>query len=170
MRIHPLHVSPWIVGGTVGVGIGVVFLGLTAGTGSGVPVEVLISAALSSVVISAGLGIVIRRAQRRFAPDVAGMSRDAATLAFQAAQGGKVPVDPEIRAAAVRIAERHLASAGRTRNLVVMCAALVLGFLMLGRFSLPGAVLLGLTPLVLVYSLFIPRMLRHRVKVLRAAA
>jgi hypothetical protein len=173
MRIHPLHMSPWIAGVVAGAGFGLLFLALLVISGPVLWPVALIVAVLSGALVSTALGLGIRRTQLRFAPDIAGMSRDSATLAYRAAQRGKAPADPKIRAAALRIAERNLASAGQTRlwlTIAMACTLPGVAFLGLGGDSWWDAVPTVGVAVGIGFTLAIPRQLRRRVEVLRAAA
>ncbi|WBQ03068.1 hypothetical protein [Kribbella sp. CA-293567] len=172
MRIHPLHASPWIPAVIAGAGFEVMFGILTVISGLELWAGAVILALAGGVLLSTAVGLAVWRAQRRFAPDIAGMSRESATLAYRVAQRGQAPADPEVRAAALRIAERNLASAGQTRlGLTIALACTLPGVVLVvlkGESGL-GAVAAVAVVVGIGFAVAIPRQLRRRVEALRAA-
>jgi predicted outer membrane lipoprotein len=92
--------------------------------------------------------------------------------AHRAAASGPIPEDPEVRAAALRIANRQLRQYGQTRRpLRIGLAVLMLTASVIGTVSSsPWYLLFALAPVsILVSHLYLPRRTRRRIELLSEA-
>jgi hypothetical protein len=88
------------------------------------------AAVLRSLLTGAFFGVIVsftlNRQRRQLRAAAGDLPADQLTTAYRAAARGPVPADPQIRAAAVRIAQSRLATVRRVRVLMSLAAAFML--------------------------------------------
>lgn len=135
---------------------------------------------VTGLLLGVMMAFTVRNWQRRLAPAVEGLSPEARKAAYRAARRGPAPAEPEVRAAALEIAERQLARVRKARIwLVIATVCVVLSAVLTTLDALTsgnddGQPWWRLWPAVLVSGvlgaqLFQPRQLRRRIAVLRGS-
>ncbi|NEA37180.1 hypothetical protein [Streptomyces sp. SID13031] len=175
MRIDPLTIKPWLAGLAAGLFFGVFFAAISVITfrdelDSWLWMIIPGLVAAVGVALAAGLGLL--STQRRLRPAVEGLSPEAARVALKAARRGPVPTQPEIRAAALGIAERQLAGFLRVRIWLLIagaCAIVSQVFLALDDDGFDWWRLLAAAAFALAFAMqfYQPKLTRRRIAQLR---
>ncbi|GAA3578777.1 hypothetical protein [Kribbella ginsengisoli] len=168
MRISVEKAPAWVICLLTGVPFGAYMGALSRNDGSS-----LRSAVISGAAVGLAFGIAMAFAWRkRLLPLVQAVGPEASRAdqraAGRALRRGPVPADPEVRAAAIRLANRQLEllRLGRTRSLIILSLLLVVS--VIGLFADPGSFwhipLVVAIPLLIAYQILRPRMLRARLE------
>lgn len=175
MRIDSLTIKPWLAGLAAGLFFGVFFAVISLITFRDEPdflPWVIIGGLVAAVGTALAAGLGVRSSQRQLLPAVEGLSPEAAKAALKASRRGPIPTQPEIRAAALGLAERQLARILRVRIwLLIAGACFILSqiFLALDDNSLDWWRLLAAAAfaLSLAMQFYQPKLTRRRIAQLR---
>jgi hypothetical protein len=130
MRIDPLSIRPWVAGVAAALIFAVVFsvlIWVTSQQGERDfwPAEVIVGGLGGGALTAVAMGLSVRNLQRRLRPAVESLSPEAARAAYRAARHGPIPAQPEVRAAALDIAEHQLAGFVRVRIWLLLAGVCV---------------------------------------------
>jgi hypothetical protein len=125
MRIDPLHIKPWVAGIAAGLFFGVVLALLAIPLDLEIWPGAVFSVVVGGVLTVIAIKLVVSNLQRRLGPAVEGLSPETARVAYRAARRGPVPAEPDVRAAALGIAERQLAGMLKGRIWLLIAGACV---------------------------------------------
>lgn len=178
--MDPLNIKPWVAGAVAGLGFGGIF-GVITGIGNPHDWPFTVGLGLvTGLLLAVTMAFSMRNWQRRLAPAVEGLSPEARKAAYRAAGRGPAPAEPEVRAAALEIAEQQLARVRKVQILLVIatvCGVLSAVLMTLDALTSgnddgqPWWRLWPAVPVVVVLAgqLYQPRQLRRRIAVLRGS-
>jgi hypothetical protein len=169
-RVRPYRSDPpkWVIALLAGVPFGIA-MGLSARSdGLGWPGAVFM--ATSGVPFGLLMAWQLPRWRRGADQVEAGLAADKLPLARLAASGGPVPADPEIRAAATRIASHELVQATRHRTFHILAAScMLIGTVGAATAGSLWAFLYAFAAgAILYFHGYRPRQLKRRIELLRA--
>ncbi|HEY0617565.1 MAG TPA: hypothetical protein VGD15_08260 [Kribbella sp.] len=167
MRLYLSEPPRWVLAVLFGIPFGI-GMGIVVKRDASTWAEAGIGALVMGVAFGLGMGFATDKWLRTMRAAEGHLKREKVPSAHRAAQRGPVPDDPEVRAAALRIATQQLDLDRRAPLLVIIPAALLLvGVVAASVTESPWHLLFAVVPgLMLFGRWYRPRQLRRRVALL----